>query len=206
MSISEADAYKNYEIVLDDEGATFYPDYRHANRHQYVRYTRCKGQQWQALLDVLDLPMPHVKFIQKLRSLRPSIVNFDDFYSAWSQITIMDDNCFMSDPDITKGSGGVEASMKVKIKNTNAEADVTLPFSFMLTMPLVRGSKELYHFEALVDATGVPNDKGSRDWKFSITIPELGITKDKLLQDEADFITEKFMEHSPLIVMNYGNK
>jgi hypothetical protein len=96
--------------------------------------------------------------------------------------------------------------MKVKIKNTNAESDVNLPFSFDLTMPLVRGSEETYSFEAVIDATGVANNQGSRDWKFSVSIPELNITKDLLLQDEADYITEQFIEKPLLIVKNYTAK
>jgi hypothetical protein len=204
MSIESTDAYKEFEIALDDKGATFYPNFRHAHRHEYVRYNRCKSQQWEALLKVLGADFSHGKFIKELRRLRPSILNYEDFYSQWASITISDDNCFVSDPDITtNGSGSVSAKMRVKIQNTNAESDVQLPFSFVLEMPLVRGSKQLYRFEAVIDAKGIPNDKGSRDWKFSIHVPELGITKDQLLQDEADYIHEQFMEHSPLVIMNY---
>jgi hypothetical protein len=205
---SEEEAHKLFEIALDDEGATFYPDFTHGNRHKFVRYERCKSQQWVTLLDLLDeKPLAHAQFIKKLRTLRPSIEGFNDFYRQWSTITISDDNAFVSAPDITQdGSGAASASMKVKIKNTNAESDVNLPFSFDLTMPLVRGSEETYSFEAVIDATGVANNQGSRDWKFSVSIPELNITKDLLLQDEADYITEQFIEKPLLIVKNYTAK
>jgi hypothetical protein len=203
----EPDAHKQFEIALDDDGATFYPNWKHGHRHDKVRYNRCKSQQWLSLLAFLDeKPLAHAQFIKRLRTLRPSIENFEYLYSQWSTIAISDDNAFVSDPDITQnGSGAASASMKVKIKNTNAEADVTLPFSFDLTLPLVRGSKETYSFQAVIDAVGVPNNSGSRDWKFSIEIPELKITKDQLLQDEADYIDEQFIDKHLLIVKNYKN-
>jgi hypothetical protein len=201
----QTDAHKQFEISLDDEGATFYPNYQHGHRHDFVRYNRCKSQQWLSLIAFLDeKPLAHAQFIKRLRGLRPSIENFEFLYSQWSTIAISDDNAFVSDPDITQsGSGAASASMKVKIKNTNAEADVTLPFSFNLTLPLVRGSKETYSFQAVIDTVGIPNNTGSRDWKFSIEIPELNITKDQLLQDEADYIAEQFIDKNLLIVKNY---
>jgi hypothetical protein len=204
----EPEAHKQFEIALDDDGATFYPNWKHGHRHEKVRYNRCKSQQWLSLLEFLDeKPLAHSEFIKKLRTLRPSIKDFEDFYSKWSTITISDDNAFVSAPDITlDGSGAASASMKVKIKNTNAEADLNLPWSFNLTLPLVRGSKETYSFQAVIDAVGIPNNSGSRDWKFSIEIPELKITKDQLLQDEADYITEQFIEKPLLIVKNYTAK
>ena len=159
-------------------------------------FQRANSQQWLWLKKGINETFTHNEFLEWFRGLKPSIINFEDYFKQFAQLRIIGMSELCKNPYFTNNEQQQGYRITYKIENCVNESEEFLPSVFMVTMPYEKGNDKMY--SQPIELLYANNDG---ELEISVFAPDYEATEEQAILDEANALQEMLKEQTDLLVL-----
>lgn len=174
-------------VIFEEDGATFFTDEDLKDDQNKWIFCRKFTNLWKIVSELCKSdPLKHKDLLDKLESVKNSVVDFENLYQVLSKLRVNKKISFASSPVFEDGEQSGSYEWEQKIDASGATEKARCPSCIRFKGKIVRGSDSTYEFTVNLVPV-IDSERGVL--LFKIFMPTIDMVLDQVREDEqSDFI------------------